>query len=492
MSNPKEHLYQKTAFDLVSGFKNKQWKAAEIAESFLNRALDTNKKLNSFICIPHESILDHATLLDEKRNSNEDLGSLACSPIAIKDILCTSGISTTCGSKILQNFTPYYDATVVEKLKDKDALIFGKTNLDEFAMGSSNENSFFGPVRNPWNLDCVAGGSSGGSAAAVAGQQCAASLGSDTGGSIRLPASFCGVVGVKPSYGRVSRFGLIAFASSLDQVGVFTKDVRDSALLLRIISGQDSKDSTSSSNFVPHFLDSLSIKKKWRIGLPKEYFQQGLDSEVRQALSQSISLLGKNKFEIEEVSLPHSDLSIAAYYLIATGEASSNLSRFDGVRYGYRASNPKNLNDLYKRTRSDGFGYEVKRRIMLGTFALSSGYYDAYYKKASQVRTLIIQDFQKAFEKVDLLLTPTAPFTAFKIGEKTKDPIQMYLTDIYTTAVNLAGLPALSMPCGFDSKKLPIGLQLIAPRFEEERMFQMAHYLEKEFHVQNSKHHIVL
>jgi len=381
---------------------------------------------------------------------------------------------------MLENFIPPYDATVIKRLKKEGAVFLGKTNMDEFAMGSSTENSYFGVTKNPWNITRVPGGSSGGSSAAVAADMCIAALGTDTGGSIRQPAAFCGIVGLKPTYGRVSRYGLIAFASSLDQIGPMTKDVKDAAILLNIIAGYDPMDSTSVNLDVPDY--TLAIEKPIKeltIGIPKQYFAEGLDKEIEKAIWEAIRHFEKNGATLKEVSLPHTQYSVATYYLIAPAEASSNLARYDGVKYGYRSPNAKNLQEMYEFSRSEGFGPEVKRRIMLGTYALSAGYYDAYYKKASQVRTLIRQDFENVFKECDILITPTTPTVAFKIGEKIDDPLQMYLSDIFTIPANLAGIPGISIPCGFNSEGLPIGLQILADIFQEEKLFQAAGFFQK-------------
>jgi aspartyl-tRNA(Asn)/glutamyl-tRNA(Gln) amidotransferase subunit A len=402
-------------------------------------------------------------------------------PVAIKDNICTEGVPTTCCSRILQDFVPPYDATVVRKLREQGYILLGKTNLDEFAMGSSTENSAFGPSRNPWNLHCVPGGSSGGSAAAVAADECAAALGSDTGGSIRQPAAFCGVVGLKPTYGRVSRYGLVAFASSLDQIGPITKDVSDAAFLLGAIAGHDPMDSTSADVAVPDYSKALKKKdlKKLTVGVPVEFFTDGLDPEVEQAVRAAIEELKNLGARIQEIHLPRTDAAVAVYYVLATAEASSNLARYDGVKFGLRAKETRNLLEMYTKTRQEGFGPEVKRRIMLGTYALSSGYYDAYYGKAQSVRTLICQDFETAFKEVDLIVTPVTPTPAFKFGEKSEDPLQMYLSDIFTISVNLAGVPAIAVPCGFSKAGLPIGLQLIGRVFEEETILRAAHAYEQ-------------
>ncbi len=400
-------------------------------------------------------------------------------PMAIKDNMCTKEILTTCASKMLYNFIPPYESTVTEKLKKQKYMLVGKTNLDEFAMGSSTENSGFHTTRNPWNPDCVPGGSSGGSAAAVASDECIAALGSDTGGSIRQPAALCGVVGLKPTYGLVSRYGLVAFASSLDQIGPITKGVTDSAIILNVIAGNDPLDSTSVPVDIPDYTSILGKEIKGiKIGIPKEFFIEGIDKEVYDAVSIAIKKLESLGAVPVEISMPHTRYAVAAYYIIATSEASSNLARYDGVKYGFRAAG-KDLLDMYMNTRAQGFGEEVKRRIMLGTYALSAGYYDAYYKKAQQVRTLIRQDFEAAFEKSDVIVTPTSPTTAFKVGEKTTDPLQMYLSDIFTISVNLAGLPAISVPCGFTQDNLPVGLQIIGRSFDEETILKTAYAYEQ-------------
>jgi len=425
---------------------------------------------------------DEATGMSHAADSRLAAGShgmVTGIPIAIKDNLCTKGIRTTCSSKILSNFVPPYESSVTAALADQAYVLTGKTNLDEFAMGSSTENSGFHTTRNPWDIERIPGGSSGGSAAAVAAGECIAALGSDTGGSIRQPAALCGVVGMKPTYGRVSRYGLVAFASSLDQIGPITKNVRDSALLLNIISGRDRKDSTSAPVEVPDFTANLGQDiKGLRIGIPQEYLIDGMDPEVEAAIREAIKQLESLGAIPVEVSLPHSGYAVATYYLLATSEASSNLARYDGVKYGFRAEG-KDLMEMYMKTRAQGFGPEVKRRIMLGTYALSSGYYDAYYKKAQQVRTLIKDDFEKAFQKVDLIVTPTTPTPAFKLGEKTDDPLQMYLADIFTISVNLAGAPGISVPCGFTTGNLPVGLQLIGRHFDEATVLKAAYAYEQ-------------
>ncbi|HUX59838.1 MAG TPA: Asp-tRNA(Asn)/Glu-tRNA(Gln) amidotransferase subunit GatA, partial [Ignavibacteriaceae bacterium] len=414
----------------------------------------------------------------EEKIKNGKYGRLAGLVIAVKDVLSIKNKPTTCSSNILKDFNSIYTASAVQKLLDEDAIIIGKTNCDEFAMGSSNENSAFGNVLNPVDTTRVPGGSSGGSAAAVAADLCDVSLGTDTGGSIRQPASFCGVFGLKPTYSRVSRFGLTAFASSFDTIGPFANNVEDIALVLEILSGLDELDSTSSNLPVPSFSKDLNLDKKIRIGIAKEYFGEGISLDVKNSIDSIITKLKKNNFEVIDISLPHTEYTIAAYYILTTAEASSNLARYDGARYGFRAKQTSNLLDMYKQSRSDGFGKEVKRRIMLGTYVLSSGYYDAYYRKAQKVRRLIKNDFDNAFKTVDLILTPTSPFTAFKIGEKTSDPLEMYLSDIFTTSANLAGIPGISIPVGKNSEGLPIGMQLLADQFNEADLLKMSYFIQ--------------
>lgn len=453
--------------------------SSELTELYLKQIKELNPKINAFITISEEEALISAKKADELIKSGVR-GELLGVPIAIKDNICTKGIRTTCASKILHNFIPPYDAAVLEKLKKEGAVVIGKTNMDEFAMGSSNETSFFGPVRNPHDLERIPGGSSGGSAASVAASMVPAALGSDTGGSIRQPASLCGVVGLKPTYGRVSRYGLVAFGSSLDQIGPITKNVKDAALLLEKISGVDERDSTSVKAAVTAYTKHLNPDiKGLRLGVPKEYFIDGMDKEVLSKVKEAVEALRSLGAEIKEISLPHSSYGIAVYYLIATAEASSNLARYDGVKYGFRAENVKDLKEMYIKTKKEGFGEEVKRRIMLGTFSLASGYYDAYYKKASKVRTLIKQDFENAFKDVDAIICPTSPETAFKLGEKSDDPIKMYLSDIFTININLAGVPAISVPCGFDTKRLPIGLQIIGNYMDEQTILNIAFAFEQ-------------
>jgi len=472
-------IYDLTLAGLRTGLDKREFSAVEITKAYLERIAATNPVINTFITICNETALAEAEAADRLIAAGQ-VSTLTGVPIAAKDIFNTVGLRTTCGSHILENYVSPYDATAIERVKKQNAVILGKLNMDEFAMGSSNENSAFGAVRNPWDTDCVPGGSSGGSAASVAARQTAAALGTDTGGSIRQPASHCSVVGLKPTYGRVSRYGVVAYASSLDQVGPVTRDVRDCALLLQAIAGYDSSDSTSVDTPVPDYQAALDGDLGGiRIGLPKEYFIDGLDADVRRSVEQAVATYRDLGAEIIEVSLPHTAYAVACYYLIATAEASSNLARYDGVRYGLRADNTENLIDMYMQSRAAGFGAEVKRRIMLGTYALSSGYYDAYYLKAQKVRTLIRQDFLEAFDKVDTLLTPVAPTPAFAIGEKVNDPLQMYLSDIYTIPVNLAGTCAMSLPCGFSAAGLPIGMQLIGKPFDEATILHTAHAFEQ-------------
>jgi aspartyl-tRNA(Asn)/glutamyl-tRNA(Gln) amidotransferase subunit A len=445
--------------------------SVELTRACLDRATAAESRLNAFITLCAREAMEQAQIA-EQRIAAGDASSLTGIPLAIKDIFATRGIRTTCASRILDRFVPPYDATVIAKLRGAGAVFLGKTNMDEFGMGSSTENSAYGPARNPYDLERVAGGSSGGSAAAVAADECLAALGTDTGGSIREPASFCGVVGLKPTYSRVSRYGVIAYASSLDQVGPFAKTVRDAAILLTEIAGLDPRDSTCSSRGVPNYELALTGKlEAIRMGVPREFFVEGMEPEVETAVRAALKQFEAMGVRLLEISLPHTEYAVGAYYLIATAEASANLARYDGIRYGLRAEADNNV-DLYNRTRDRGFGAEVKRRIMLGTFALSAGYYDAYYLKAQKVRTLIRRDFERAFEHCDIIVTPVAPTTAFKLGEKTADPLQMYLSDIFTISVNLAGLPGLSVPCGYDGLGMPIGLQLIGPPFGEEMILR--------------------
>ena len=451
--------------------------SVELVDDYLARINKTDDKLHAFLEVTAERARKDALKIDEARASGLDLPPMAGIPVAIKDNLCTKGIRTTCSSRMLEHFVPPYESTVTKRLWDAGAILLGKTNLDEFAMGSSTESSAFGPTNNPWSLDLVPGGSSGGSAAAVAAGFCAASLGSDTGGSIRQPASFCGVVGLKPTYGRVSRWGLVAFASSLDQIGPFTNTVLDAAEMLQVISGEDNLDSTCLKKPVPDYSSQINNSiAGMKIGLIKECFdQKGISDEVKSSVLQAADVLNSLGAEIVEVSCPRFNDGIATYYVIAPSEASANLARYDGVKYGYRSKDGDTLNSMTTLSRTEGFGDEVKRRILIGTFALSAGYVDAYYKKAQKVRTLIRADFDRAFETVDLLLTPTCPTTAFKSGSHKEDPVSMYLSDLLTIPANLAGLPAISLPCGFDKSNLPIGLQLIGNVLEEPKILQVAH-----------------
>jgi aspartyl-tRNA(Asn)/glutamyl-tRNA(Gln) amidotransferase subunit A len=461
----------------------KERSAVEITQEALDKIQALEPKLHSFLHVTAQQALEQARAVDAKIAAGEEIPMLAGIPIGIKDNMCTKGIPTTCASRILENFVPPYESTVTQKLFDAGAVMVGKTNLDEFAMGSSTESSAYQVTANPWDLARVPGGSSGGSAAAVAGGECVVSIGSDTGGSIRQPASFCGVVGMKPTYGLVSRYGLVAYASSLDQIGPFGRTVEDAAILLRAIAGYDPKDSTSLKVEIPDYAASLrpdlKARGKMRIGVITETFGEGLDSVVEQAVTKAIDQLQALGAEIHIISCPRFRYGLPSYYIIAPSEASANLARYDGVKYGLRTPDADNLLSMYTRTRAIGFGAEVKRRIMIGTYALSAGYYDAYYLKAQKVRTLIKQDFEDAFKKVDVLVTPTAPTTAFKAGEKTKDPLSMYLNDLMTIPVNLAGLPGISVPCGFDDNNLPIGLQLIGKVLREDQLFQVAYAYEQ-------------
>lgn len=470
-------MHRKTLSQLASMLKKKEVSSVELTKHFLDRIKQFDPKLNSFITLTEESALAQAQNQD-KLIASGNTKLLSGVPIAHKDIFCTDGIKTSCGSKILDNFIAPYNATVVNKLYDEGTVLLGKLNMDEFAMGSSNENSFYGPVKNPWQENCVPGGSSGGSAAAVAARLVPAVTGTDTGGSIRQPAALTGITGLKPTYGRVSRFGIIAFASSLDQAGPMTQTAEDAAIMLQAFAGHDPRDSTSIDTPVPDYLKDIDKPiKGLKIGLPKEYFDS-LNPEIAKSLMLAKEELEKLGVTFVEISLPNLDLSIATYYIIAPAEASSNLARYDGVRFGYRCADPKDLTDLYSRTRGEGFGPEVKRRIMIGTFALSSGYIDAYYVKAQQVRRLIANDFKAAFDEVDLILAPTTPSTAFKIGEKTQDPVNMYKSDSYTISTNMAGLPAIALPAGFNDG-LPVGMQFIGNYFEEARLLNVAHQYQK-------------
>ncbi|WP_018758651.1 Asp-tRNA(Asn)/Glu-tRNA(Gln) amidotransferase subunit GatA [Paenibacillus terrigena] len=462
----------------------KELSVTDLVNEAYGRIAKTEDQVKAYLTLNEEHARAHARLLDEQLATDAPRGLLFGLPVGIKDNIVTEGLRTTCASQFLSNYDPIYDATVVQKLKKAQSITLGKLNMDEFAMGGSNENSSFYPTRNPWNLEYVPGGSSGGSAAAVAAGEAYFTLGSDTGGSIRQPASYCGVVGLKPTYGLVSRFGLVAFASSLDQIGPITKNVEDSAYVLQAIAGYDNMDSTSANVEIPDYISALNGDiKGLRIGVPKEYLGQGIDPKVKESVLSALKVLESLGATWDEVSLPHTDYAVATYYLLASSEASSNLARFDGVRYGVRAENPDNLIDLYVKSRSQGFGDEVKRRIMLGTYALSSGYYDAYYLKAQKVRTLIKQDFDQVFANYDVIIGPTAPTTAFPIGSQVDDPLTMYLNDIVTIPVSLAGVPAISVPCGL-ADGLPVGLQIIGKAFDESTVLRVAHAFE-----QNTDHH---
>jgi len=466
--------------ELISQLNSGALKARQLVESSLSRIAELNGTLNAFVSIDAEGALAKADEVDQKRKAGQPLGRLAGLPVGLKDNMCLQGLPTTCGSRMLENFRPPYDAHVVERLKAEDAVLIGKLNQDEFAMGSSTETSIFGPARNPWNSECSAGGSSGGSAVAVASGMVPLALGSDTGGSIRQPASFCGVVGMKPTYGRVSRYGLVAYASSLDQIGPLAGDVHGAALLLECIAGHDKRDSTSLAEACPGWTAELSQPLKGlRIGIAEEYFAEGLAPEVEKSVREALQVFEAEGAVVKPISLPHSRYAVATYYLIACSEASSNLARYDGIHYGHRADKFTDLVDLYSQSRGEGFGQEIKRRIMLGTYALSAGYYDAYYLKALKVRRRIREDFDNAFGSIDVIAGPVAPTAAFRLGEKLNDPLAMYLGDIYTISTNLAGLPGISIPCGFTSTKLPIGLQLQAPILEESRLLRLAHQFQQ-------------
>lgn len=450
----------------------------DLTLSCLDRIKSVDGRIKSFLLVTEEEALQQAEAADKQIAAGKAT-ALCGIPLAVKDLLCTKGVTTSCGSKILENFVPPYDATVIEKLKTQGAVLLGKTSMDEFAMGSTSENCAFAVPDNPWKTDYVAGGSSGGSASAVAAMECLGSLGSDTGGSIRQPASLCGIVGIKPTYGRVSRYGLVAFASSLDQIGPMNRDVTDAAIMMNAISGYDPRDSTSVQENVPDFTASLKKGMEGiRVGIPAEYYTEGLDSEVAGVVENGVQILKDAGAEIVDISLPHTEYCVAVYYLIAPAEASSNLARYDGVVYGMRSENAKSLEDMYRESRSTGFGDEVKRRILIGTYALSSGYYDAYYKKASQVRTLILQDFQKAYETCDVIISPVTPTPSWKKGTHAGDPLSLYLSDILTISANLAGIPGISVPGGFSSDGLPVGIQLQAAHFREDVLFQAAYNLE--------------
>ncbi len=473
-------MIERTASELLSLLARGELTSEALTGAFLQAIRQRDPQVKAFLAVHEPAALEQARAVDARRRRGEPLGMLAGVPVAVKDVLCTAGQPTTCGSKMLHNFVPPYDAHVITRLQQADAVLIGKTNMDEFAMGSSTENSAYQTTRNPWDRERIPGGSSGGSAAAVAACEVPLALGSDTGGSIRQPASFCGIVGMKPTYGRVSRYGLVAFASSLDQIGPFAHDIRDAALLLEVIAGHDHRDSTSVDKPVPSYSQTVEQPvQPLTIGVAREYFGAGLDPEVEQSIRAALKVYEKLGANIREVSLPHTPYAIAVYYLVATAEASSNLARYDGVHYGHRASTFDNLIDMYARSRGEGFGTEVKRRIMLGTYALSSGYKDAYYLKALKVRRLIKEDFDQAFASCDVVMGPTAPTPAFRIGEKIDNPLAMYLGDIYTISCNLTGMAGISIPCGFTQAELPIGLQILGPPFEEEKLLRIARMHER-------------
>lgn len=474
-----------TAFEIKKGIEEGKFTSEEIVKMLFERIKEVDPKVEAYITLCEEEAIKSAKIVDEKVRKGEKLGKFAGVPIAIKDNICTDGLKTTCASKILEDFIPPYDATVIKRLKEEDAVIIGKVNMDEFAMGSSTENSAFMKTKNPWDLQRVPGGSSGGSAAVVAAGIAPVSLGSDTGGSIRQPAAFCGIVGLKPTYGVVSRFGLVAFASSLDQIGPFGKTVEDCAMLLEVIAGEDKMDSTSVKE--KYDTDYLSVLdgsvKGLKIGVPKEFFGKGLNEEIKASMESVMEKLREMGAEVEETSMPITEEGLSSYYIISSAEASSNLDRYDGIRYGYRAKDYESVDDLMEKTRTEGFGKEVKRRIMLGTYALCSGYYDAYYNRAQKLRKEIKREFEETFEKYDLILSPTSPVLPFLSGEKSENPMEMYLADIYTVNINLAGVPAISLPCGFSKDGLPIGLQIIGPHFGEKKILKAAYALEQELKV---------
>jgi len=483
-------MYNKSISELSKGLSRGEFSSAELVKTYLERIQNLGADLNALITVTADQAIEEATSADQLRQKGE-AGPLTGIPLMHKDIFCAEGVRTSCGSKMLDNFIAPYDATVVTRFKQAGMPMLGKTNMDEFAMGSSNETSYYGAVKNPWDLEKVPGGSSGGSAAAVAARLAPVATGTDTGGSIRQPAALCGITGLKPTYGRVSRYGMIAFASSLDQAGPMTRTAEDAAWMMNVMAGFDGRDSTSVERSVPDYTAELNDSVKGlKIGLPKEYFGEGLNEQVRMTIDTALDVYKGLGAEVVEISLPNSSLSVPTYYVVAPAECSSNLSRFDGVRFGYRCENPKDLEDLYKRSRGEGFGAEVKRRIMIGTYALSAGYYDAYYLKAQQLRQLISNDFKLAFEKVDVIMGPTSPDVAFRLGEKADDPVSMYLSDIYTIATNLAGLPGMSIPAGFaisnkngnesdDEKEMPVGLQIIGNYFEESRLLNVAHQYQQ-------------
>ncbi|MBN2069629.1 MAG: Asp-tRNA(Asn)/Glu-tRNA(Gln) amidotransferase subunit GatA [Opitutales bacterium] len=480
-----ESLFYKSATELSSLLQSGALSSVELTRAFIERTQAVEPSVKAFLQQNVEEALAMASESDFRRSRGQSLGPLDGIPVAIKDVISVKGASLSCGSRMLSHFVSPYDAHAAELLKAAGAVLWGRLNMDEFAMGSSTENSAFQTTSNPWNTDCIPGGSSGGSAAAVAAGESPLTLGTDTGGSIRQPAALCGVVGLKPTYGLVSRYGMVAYASSLEQIGPFGRTVADVAMLLQAIAGHDRRDSTSYKVDIPDYTAALQAPaKKWRLGIPKEYFAEGLDPEVRQAVRNAIEFYRAQGCEIVDVSLPHAELAIPVYYIIATAEASSNLARFDGVRYSYRSPNATDVVSLYSKSRGEGFGSEVKRRIILGTYVLSSGYYDAYYLRAQKVRTLIRDDFMKAYEQVDAILTPTSPTPAFKLGERKEDPLSMYLADIYTISANLAGIPGISIPCGFSSENLPLGLQILGKPYDEAGIMAVAHAFEQahDFH----------
>ena len=478
-------MHQPTITQAKHQLLEKKYSAVELLDAVYKRIDAVDSRVQAYVHLTRDIARQQAEAADKKLAAGEDAPLLGV-PIALKDLICMKDTRTTCASHILENFVSPYDATVVKKLKAAGAVLIGKTNMDEFAMGSSNENSFFHATKNPWDLNRVPGGSSGGSGAAVSANECMAALGIDTGGSIRQPAAFCGITGLKPTYGRVSRFGLVAFASSFDQIGPMTKTAEDAAVMMNVIGGHDPMDSTSANVELPDFTAELSnIVRGLKIGIPKEYFAKGLDSDVERAVQEAIKTLESMGMQTVEVSLPHTEYAVATYYILACAEASANLSRYDGVKYGYRSEHADNLMDMYTNTREEGFGEEVKRRILLGTFVLSSGYYDAYYLKGQKARTLIKQDFEEAYKKCDLMVSPIAPVPAFKMGEKLDDPLQMYLSDIFTISANLAGIPAMSIPCGQSKDNLPIGLQLMGKHFDEATLLNVAHQYQ-----QTTDHHL--
>lgn len=473
-------LIKRSVSEHIESLKKGEYSSRELTDAYIAQIENTDSEIGAYITTDFETALKKAEAVDKKRLSGESLEPLAGIPCAIKDNICTKGVKTTCASKMLENYIPPYDACVIEELKKADVVILGKLNMDEFAMGSTTENSAFKTTKNPADITCVPGGSSGGSAACVAAKEAAFTLGSDTGGSIRQPASFCGVVGMKPTYGTVSRYGLVAFASSLDQIGPLTSTVKDNAIVLSAISCADKRDATNIYKSQGDFTEDIGKGiKGMKIGLPKEFFGEGISHDVKTAVFEAAERMKNEGAEIVDISMPSIDNALAAYYIISSAEASSNLSRFDGVRYGYRTDCFENIHDLYKKSRSEGFGKEVKRRIMLGTFALSSGYYDAYYKKALQIRSIVMNDFENSFKKCDFILSPVAPTVAYKLGEKSKNPLEMYMGDAYSVPVNIAGVPAISVPCGRGEGNMPVGAQLIGPAFSEKMLYRAAAVLEE-------------